>query len=95
MKKQSTAASKKEEKSETPANKTAKKDKPDEKVKNAPTTEPKMSEAQKRAVMNLSRRRGISIEELENMILKEYDETLENLTSKDASGFIRKLQQAS
>ncbi len=95
MKKQSTAASKKEEKSETPVNKTAKKDKPDEKVKNSPTTEPKMSDAQKRAVMNLSRRRGISVEELENMVQQEYGTNLENLTSKDASGFIRKLQQAS
>jgi hypothetical protein len=53
-----------------------------------------MSEAQKRAIYNLSRRRGISVEELETMALDTYQCELENLNSKDASTFIRNLQQA-
>jgi hypothetical protein len=53
-----------------------------------------MSEAQKRAVYNLSRRRGISVEELEKMANEKYKAPLENLSSKDASEFIRTLQQA-
>ena len=55
---------------------------------------PKMSEAQKRACLNLSRRRGISVEELEKMSQESYGTTLENLSSKDASSFIRQLQTA-
>jgi|GEM_PF-210510 len=55
---------------------------------------PGMSEAQTRAVYNLSRRRGISVEDLEAMALERYNTPLENLTSKDASEFIRHLQQA-
>ena len=53
-----------------------------------------MSEAQKRAIYNLSRRRGISVEDLEQMAVDAYGMAIENLTSKDASSFIRKLQQA-
>ena len=55
---------------------------------------PKMSEAQKRAIYNLSRRRGISVEELEQRAFETYGIELENLSSKDASSFIRDLQQA-
>jgi hypothetical protein len=51
-----------------------------------------MSEAQKRAVFNLSRRRGISIEELQKMAMEAYGTSLENLTATDASTFIRQLQ---
>jgi len=58
------------------------------------SNQPKMSEAQKRAIYNLSRRRGISIEELETMAVDAYQCELENLNSKDASTFIRNLQQA-
>ena len=58
------------------------------------STQPKMSEAQKRAIYNLSRRRGISVEELEEMAIDTYQCELENLNSKDASTFIRNLQQA-
>jgi N-acetylmuramoyl-L-alanine amidase CwlA len=65
--------------------------KPDDQSK---STQPKMSEAQKRAIYNLSRRRGISVEELEQMALDAYQCDLENLNSKDASTFIRNLQQA-
>jgi hypothetical protein len=56
--------------------------------------QPSMSEAQKRAIYNLSRRRGISVEDLEQMSLDAYGVAVENLTSKDASAFIRNLQQA-
>jgi hypothetical protein len=55
---------------------------------------PKMSEAQKRAVFNLSRRRGISVEALEKMAQEKYNTPLEQLSSKEASEFIRTLQQA-
>ena len=56
--------------------------------------QPAMSEAQKRAIYNLSRRRGISVEDLEQMSADAYGVAVENLTSKDASAFIRNLQQA-
>jgi hypothetical protein len=56
---------------------------------------PMMSEAQKNAIYNLSRRRNISVEELENLALKTFNMTLESLSSTDASMFIRTLQQAS
>ena len=55
---------------------------------------PKMTEAQKRAIYNLSRRRGISVEELEQRAFETYGIELENMSSKDASSFIRELQQA-
>ena len=55
---------------------------------------PKMCEAQKRAIYNLSRRRGISVEELEQRAFETYGIELENMSSKDASSFIRELQQA-
>ena len=58
------------------------------------TENPVMSEAQRRAVFNLSRRRGVSVEDLEAMVAEHYDSTLEDLSSKDASAFIRTLQQA-
>ena len=55
---------------------------------------PLMSEAQKSAIYNLSRRRGISIEELENMAVKSFNMSVENLTHENAVTFIRTLQQA-
>jgi hypothetical protein len=58
------------------------------------TVIPRMSEAQKRAIYNLSRRRNISVEECEKMVQESYQTSLENLSSKDASAFIRTLQQA-
>jgi len=58
------------------------------------STQPKMSLAQKKAIFNLSRRRGISVEELEKMALDTYGCALENLSTSDASAFIRQLQQA-
>ena len=56
--------------------------------------QPLMSEAQKRAIYNLSRRRGISVDELEKMATETYGTPLEELSSKEASAFIRNLQQA-
>lgn len=55
---------------------------------------PKMSEAQKRAIYNLSRRKGISVDELEGEVQKIYEVPVESLSSKDASDVIRMLQQA-
>jgi hypothetical protein len=55
---------------------------------------PMMSEAQKNALFNLSRRRGISVEELENLAMKTFNMPLETLTSANASAFIRTLQQS-
>jgi len=56
--------------------------------------QPNMSEAQKRAIFNLSRRRGISVEELEAMAKDAFGCEVGNLVSTDASSFIRQLQQA-
>jgi hypothetical protein len=65
------------------------------KIPEKQTVQPMMSEAQKRAIYNLSRRRGISVEELERMSFEAYGLELQHLTSRDASSFIRSLQQAS
>jgi len=58
------------------------------------TVVPKMSEAQRRAVYNLSRRRGISLEELDRLATETYGVTVEQLSSGDAASFIRTLQQS-
>ncbi len=55
---------------------------------------PMMSSAQKNAIFNLSRRRGISIEELGKMAQKDYGVPVDNLTAANASTFIRSLQQS-
>ena len=70
--------------------------KPETEPKEQPdqTGQPKMSEAQRRAIFNLSRRRGISVDEIESMVEESYGVELANLSSKDASTFIRNLQQA-
>ena len=52
------------------------------------------SEAQKRAIYNLSRRRGISVEQLNEMCQENYGVEVEQLTGDDASKFIRTLQTA-
>jgi hypothetical protein len=69
--------------------------KTDAKIPEKQTVQPMMSEAQKRAVWNLSRRRGISVEELQRMVTESYGVELEHLSSRDASSFIRNLQQTS
>jgi hypothetical protein len=55
---------------------------------------PKMSTAQKTAILNLSKRRGINEEELDAMVQEAYAVSFDQLTSKDAAQFIRSLQQA-
>jgi predicted nucleic acid-binding Zn finger protein len=55
---------------------------------------PLMSSAQKNAIYNLSRRRGISVDDLEKMSRQNYGVSLENLSSANASTFIRTLQQS-
>ena len=60
----------------------------------ASSDKPRMSEAQKRAIYNLSRRRGISVEDLETRAMETYGLELEDLSTADASSFIRNLQQA-
>lgn len=52
----------------------------------------RMSEAQKRAMLNLSKRRGISPEEIERMVREQYGVSIEDLSSQDAGIFIRQLQ---
>lgn len=55
---------------------------------------PPMSEAQKRAIANLSRRRGISEAETENMAQETFGCSLDQLDSTSAASFIRQLQQS-
>ena len=62
-------------------------------VKNKPL--PLMSEAQKAALYNLSRRRGLSLEEIESRAKEKYGVPVEELTADKAGEFIRYLQQAS
>ena len=56
---------------------------------------PKISSAQANAIANLSRRRGISVEELEKMSVDAFGVKVEHLSQKDASSLIRQLQQSS
>lgn len=58
-------------------------------------TKPMMSEAQKSALYNLSRRRGISLEDIEIRSREKYGVPTEQLTSENAGEFIRYLQAAS
>ncbi len=52
-----------------------------------------MSEAQRRAIVNLARRRGISEEALNALAVETQGLSLEEFSPKDASSFIRTLQQ--
>lgn len=58
------------------------------------TDQPLMSSAQKNAIYNLSRRRGISVDQLKAMTKDAFNCNVEDLSSTDASAFIRQLQQA-
>lgn len=62
--------------------------------KSKDTKVPMMSGAQKNAIYNLSRRRGISVEDLDSLVMKTYNVNLDNLSATDASQFIRTLQQS-
>lgn len=53
-----------------------------------------MSEAQKRAIANLARRRGIASDELEALCQKGHGVPVAQLLASDASTFIRNLQQS-
>lgn len=55
---------------------------------------PKMSAAQKRAILNLAQRRGLSEEDLTNLSIETFNVNFEYLDSSSASVFIRDLQQA-
>jgi len=63
--------------------------------KSKPVEAPMMSEAQKSALYNLSRRRGISLEDIETRSKDKYGVPVEQLTSENAGEFIRYLQAAS
>ena len=54
---------------------------------------PKISEAQRRAIENLAKRRNIKPEELNQNIQNDYGKQIEQLSSIDASTLIRTLQQ--
>jgi hypothetical protein len=56
---------------------------------------PAISDAQRRAIYNLSRRRGISVEDLGKMAFESYGVELGALSGKDASSLIRNLQMSS
>lgn len=55
---------------------------------------PPISEAQRRAILNLSKRRGIPEEQVNSMAQEQFGTPFDHLSSKDASQFIRTLQQA-
>lgn len=55
---------------------------------------PKMSVAQLKAIENLSKRRGLSKEELEELAKQTHGKPLEKLSTTEASALIRSLQQS-
>lgn len=75
-----------------PSNPSAKNDNPHSSESKTGVT-PKLSEAQRRAIMNLSQRRGIKETELESMAMKAYGLPVSQLSPANASSFIRTLQQ--
>lgn len=59
-----------------------------------PVSTPSISEAQRRAILNLSKRRGIPEDQVDRMAQDQFGVSFSHLSSKDASSFIRTLQQA-
>ena len=55
---------------------------------------PKVSEAQARAILNVGRRRGIAQQELDDMSKKDFGVTVTDMTSLQASQFLRRIQTA-
>jgi hypothetical protein len=53
---------------------------------------PQMSEAQRKAILNIGHRRGIPMDDLESMAVETFGVEFNALTNKDASHFIRQLQ---
>ena len=86
------AAAKEAEKPSTGSKKVESK-KPVKEEKEA-TAKPSMSVAQKKAIINLAKRRGISEEDLQAMAVDTFDKSFEFLSPADASKFIRQLQQS-
>lgn len=54
---------------------------------------PSMSDAQRRAILNLSKRRGIDDDQVQQMAKENFGTGLDTLSIRDASAFIRILQQ--
>lgn len=79
---------------ETPKEAPRKPNPPKEHSKSSGNDVPKLSEAQKKAILNLARRRGLSEEDIKTQVTQQYSVSLEELTIQDASAFIRTLQQA-
>ena len=89
------ATAKKVEKSSTGSKKVeSKKSVKEEKQQPTETAKPTMSQAQKKAIINLAKRRGISEEDLQGMATETFDKNFEFLSPTDASKFIRQLQQS-
>jgi len=86
-------AAKKVEKSSTAGKKEASK-KPVKEEKEVESATPSMSVAQKKAIINLAKRRGISEEDLQTMSTENFNKGFEFLSPTDASKFIRQLQQS-
>lgn len=61
---------------------------------NAASNGPKMSAAQKKAILNLAKRRGLSEEDLTKLSVETFNVNFEYLDSSSASVFIRDLQHA-
>jgi len=55
---------------------------------------PQMSEAQRSALLNLSRRRNISIQELDDLAKKIFNVSFEEISASNASTLIRQIQTA-
>ena len=77
---------------------TQKKKKEDSKEKPSETTVspdgPKMSAAQKKAILSLGKRRGFSEDDLTKLSIETFNVNFDYLDSSNASVFIRDLQQA-
>ncbi len=57
-------------------------------------SKPRMSEAQNRAIASISRRRGLSTEQVDAMTIEMFGLELKHISANDASSLIRRLQQA-
>jgi len=75
---------------------TKKKENPKKEFSESPQSseKPKMSAAQKKAILSLANRRGLSEDDLTKMSFKTFNVNFEYLDSSSASVFIRDLQQA-
>jgi hypothetical protein len=83
-------------KKKTETAQTKKKEDPKKESSDSPSSSdgPKMSAAQKRAILNLAQRRGLSEEDLTKLSIESFNVNFEFLDSSSASVFIRDLQQA-